>query len=108
MSVQPSQMFHGKVPDPAIECYNDLHLKDTIIPAIMVHNLPLKDAGATSLKGEAIFNVKTIYLQTLSRAPRPHFIPRVWRDRPCYSTYNQEMREDGGGAGGELQRHTAE
>ena len=60
VSVQPSHIFHGKVPGPEIKQYTDLHSNDAITPDIMVHKFPLKDVSVASLKREAIFDVKTL------------------------------------------------
>ena len=59
-TMQPLNIFHGKIPGPAMARYNSLHAKEAIIPDILVHNYPLKARGVGHLNGEAIFDIKTV------------------------------------------------
>ena len=60
-SVQPPNIFHGKVPGECIDKYLTLyHKKDCIIPDILVHDHPKDTNAAGARHMEAIFDVKTL------------------------------------------------
>ena len=59
-TMQPSNIFHGKIPGPAMAKYNNLHAREANIPDILVYNYPLKARGVGHLNGEAIFDIKTV------------------------------------------------
>ena len=60
-TVEPPNIFHGKVPPDCIEKYVNLHQRrDAIIPDILIHDHPSdrNAAGASSM--EAIYDIKTL------------------------------------------------
>ena len=61
-TMQPLNIFHGKIPGPAMARYNSLHAKEAIIPDILVYNYPLKARSVGHLNGEAIFDIKTVWI----------------------------------------------
>jgi len=99
-TVEPHNIFHGKVPPDCIEKYINLHQRrDAIIPDILVHNHPGDRNAAGARHIEAIFDIKTLridksqafYSETRKRNFRRAVDTKVLRVRKEYMTRAEKL-----------------
>ena len=58
--VQPTHIFHGKVPGSVIERHKKLHPTDVICPDILAHKFTISNIRIGEMKSAAIFDVKIL------------------------------------------------
>jgi len=99
-TVEPPNIFHGKIPPDCIEKYINLHQRrDAIIPDILVHNHPGDRNAVGACHIESIYDIKTLrvdksqafYSETRKRNFRRAVDTKVMRVRKEYMTRAEKL-----------------
>ena len=104
-SIQPPNIFHGKVPNLCLKKYLKLQRKkDFIIPDILVHDHPKDGNAAGSRHMEAIFDVKTLRIDK----NKYYYSENVLSNRRAVDTKVRSVRRDYARRAEELDEKCAE